>query len=71
MLSVVLCCVRVYRSYAEVVADYESGALFPGDLKSSLAAALNAMIEPVRQHFQCDPTAKALLDQVRSFKVTR
>ena len=60
-----------YSSYADVEADYVSGALHPGDMKPALAAALNELIEPVRKHFKEDAKAKALLKRVRSFKVTR
>ena len=62
---------RVYTSYEELAADYASGALHPGDLKPALAAALNAILQPVRDHFENDAEAKALLKQVKSFKVTR
>ena len=60
-----------YDSYAAVEADFVSGALHPGDLKPALAAALNALIEPVRKHFKEDAKAKALLKRVKAFKVTR
>jgi tyrosyl-tRNA synthetase len=62
---------RAYTSYDEVVKDYEAGLLHPGDLKPALAKAINAMIQPVREHFQKDPHAKELLKKVKSFKVTR
>lgn len=62
---------RAYESYAELAADYASGALHPSDLKPALAAALNAILQPVRDHFESDAEAKALLKQVRGFKVTR
>jgi tyrosyl-tRNA synthetase len=52
-------------------ADYKSEALHPGDLKPAVAKALNEIIEPVRQHFKNDPDAKKLLEQVRSYKITR
>jgi tyrosyl-tRNA synthetase len=41
------------------------------DLKPSLSRALNAILEPVRQHFANNKEAAALLKQVRSYKVTR
>jgi tyrosyl-tRNA synthetase len=62
---------RAYETYAELVADYASGALHPSDLKPALAAALNAILQPVRDHFESDAGARALLKQVRGFKVTR
>ena len=62
---------KVYKSYEEVENDYKSGALHPGDLKPSLADAINEMIEPVRQHFKNDKRAKKLLAQVKKFRVTK
>jgi tyrosyl-tRNA synthetase len=56
---------------AELEGDYLSGALSPSDLKPSLAAALNAILQPVRDHFENDAEAKQLLHDVRSFKITR
>ena len=57
---------REYTSYEEVVEDYGRGALHPGDLKPALAKALNAILQPVRDHFAADERAKKLLAQVRS-----
>ncbi|PRP78466.1 hypothetical protein PROFUN_13643 [Planoprotostelium fungivorum] len=62
---------KSYTSYEEVASDFESGALHPGDLKPAVAAAINEIIRPVREHFQNDPVAKKLLDQVKKFKVTK
>ena len=50
---------------------YLSGAIHPGDLKASLAAVINQMIEPVRKHFREDPFASQLLAEIRSYKVTK
>eukprot|EP01117_Protostelium_nocturnum_P006420 TRINITY_DN2313_c0_g4_i1.p1 TRINITY_DN2313_c0_g4~~TRINITY_DN2313_c0_g4_i1.p1 ORF type:complete len:397 (-),score=152.03 TRINITY_DN2313_c0_g4_i1:54-1244(-) len=60
-----------YKSYEEVVADFESGALHPGDLKTALAKSINEMIRPVREHFTNDENAKKLLAKVKQFKVTK
>ncbi|WPT12903.1 Tyrosine--tRNA ligase 1, cytoplasmic [Picochlorum sp. SENEW3] len=62
---------KVYTDYDELVKDYTSGALHPGDLKPALAKALNRILQPVRDHFENDPQAKALLKQVKSYKVTK
>jgi tyrosyl-tRNA synthetase len=62
---------RAYLTYEEVAADYASGALHPGDLKAALVVALNAILQPVRDHFENSAEAKALLKQVKSFKVTK
>jgi hypothetical protein len=60
-----------YASYEAFESAYTSGAIGADDLKASLGASINAMLEPVRQHFQNDARAKAILEEVRSFKVTR
>ncbi len=56
---------REYTAYEEVAADYRSGALHPGDLKPALARALNAILQPVRDHFAGDERARKLLAQAR------
>uniref|UniRef100_A0A383WM67 tyrosine--tRNA ligase n=1 Tax=Tetradesmus obliquus TaxID=3088 RepID=A0A383WM67_TETOB len=60
---------KTYTDMAELKADYTSGALHPADLKPSLSKSLNAILEPVRQHFANNKEAAALLKQVCSYKV--
>ena len=62
---------REYKDVEELAEDYKTGALHPKDLKDALAAALNSILEPVRQHFEQDANAKALLKKVRSYATTR
>mmetsp|Transcript_5287 Transcript_5287/g.15169 ORF Transcript_5287/g.15169 Transcript_5287/m.15169 type:complete len:418 (+) Transcript_5287:140-1393(+) len=62
---------QTYSSYAELEADYASGALHPGDLKPALTEAINVILQPVRDHFEKDERAKAILKKVKSFKVTK
>ena len=50
--------------------SYISGKLFPSDLKPAVTAALNKILEPVRQHF-ASGEPKKLLEKVKSFKVTK
>ena len=38
---------RDYATAAELVTDYASGALHPGDVKPALAKALNSILQPV------------------------
>ena len=64
-------CSSVYENYEKLESDFKEGNLHPGDLKPALAEALNALIEPVRQHFKDDANAKKLLHEVRQFTVTR
>lgn len=52
---------KTYMSYEELVADFTSGALHPGDLKPAVAEAINKLLQPVREHFENDPYARNLL----------
>src|SRR5689334_21121809 len=52
---------KTYSDYDEVAADFTNGSLHPADLKPALAKSINAMIEPVRQHFDTEANAKKLL----------
>jgi tyrosyl-tRNA synthetase len=51
-------------------ADFISGRVHPSDLKPAVAAAINHIIEPVRAHFSSG-AAKALLDKIKKFQITR
>jgi tyrosyl-tRNA synthetase len=57
-------------SYAELEELFAAGKLHPMDLKSGTAAAINELLEPVRKHFSKGKPAE-LLEQVRSFQITR
>lgn len=60
-----------FEDYASFEAAYAADQLHPKDVKTTLAKILNAMIQPVRDHFENNPEAKELLKKVRSFAVTR
>eukprot|EP00195_Chlamydomonas_chlamydogama_P008917 CAMPEP_0202899462 /NCGR_PEP_ID=MMETSP1392-20130828/7688_1 /ASSEMBLY_ACC=CAM_ASM_000868 /TAXON_ID=225041 /ORGANISM="Chlamydomonas chlamydogama, Strain SAG 11-48b" /LENGTH=385 /DNA_ID=CAMNT_0049585645 /DNA_START=282 /DNA_END=1439 /DNA_ORIENTATION=- len=62
---------KAYSSIEELVADYTSGALHPADLKPALSKALNAILQPVRDHFENNAEAKELLKKVKSYKITK
>eukprot|EP00850_Spirogloea_muscicola_P009363 SM000052S17755 [mRNA] locus=s52:535905:538706:+ [translate_table: standard] len=62
---------KEYTTFEEVSSDYLSAELHPQDLKIALAKGLNAILQPVRNHFKNDPEAKKLLMQVKAYKVTR
>lgn len=62
---------KTFKSYEELVADYEEGNLHPGDLKPSLAKAINEILQPVRNHFNDNADAKDLLKRVKGYRVTR
>ena len=51
---------KTYSKYADVVADYASGELFPLDLKNSLAEWLIKKLEPARKHFEIAENKAAL-----------
>jgi tyrosyl-tRNA synthetase len=59
-----------YLRYEDLEADFISGKLHPKDLKPAVAGAINRILEPVRRHFESGE-AKALLDKVKKFKVTK
>ena len=58
---------KSYTNYDDVREDFLSGAIHPSDLKPALAAAVNVMLEPVRQHFANDPTAKELRGKMMQY----
>jgi tyrosyl-tRNA synthetase len=61
----------VYTTIEELHSDYTEGLLHPGDLKPALAKALNKILQPVRDHFKNNATARDLLKTVKGYKVTR
>ncbi|EFA81595.1 tyrosine-tRNA ligase [Heterostelium album PN500] len=62
---------KTYTKYADLEADYASGALHPSDLKPAVALALNKILQPVRDHFVNNKEAAQLLKTVKSYSVTR
>ncbi|CAN1262995.1 Tyrosine--tRNA ligase 1, cytoplasmic [Linum perenne] len=56
---------KTFTNFEELVADYEIGALHPGDLKPALSKALNKILQPVRNHFTNNARAKDLLKRVK------
>ncbi|KAM5572454.1 hypothetical protein ABKV19_012487 [Rosa sericea] len=62
---------RTFTKFEELSAAYAKGEVHPGDLKPSLAKALNRILEPVRSHFKNDKAAKQLLQSVKNYRVTR
>jgi len=62
---------KTYTSPEDVITGYKSGAIHPSELKPALTDAINAILEPVRKHFETDPKAKELLAKVKSFQTTR
>ncbi|KAJ3704214.1 hypothetical protein LUZ61_007919 [Rhynchospora tenuis] len=62
---------KVFTTMEELIADYESGSLHPGDVKPALAKAINQILQPVRDHFKNNPAARDLLKTVKAYRVTR
>lgn len=59
---------QTFDDYNTVKDDFLKGDITPDQLKRGLIEALNKLLQPVRDHFTNDETAKGLLDQVREFK---
>ena len=59
-----------FTSYPELEAAFVAGSLHPMDLKTAVARDLDALISPVRRHFESG-SGKKLLDEIRQFEVTR
>ncbi|RNF04261.1 putative tyrosyl-tRNA synthetase [Trypanosoma rangeli] len=57
-----------YKTYEELEEAFVDGAITEASLKDTLAVELNALLEPVRQHFAHDPHAAELLEKVKSFR---
>ncbi|KAM0838296.1 hypothetical protein ACQ4PT_061075 [Festuca glaucescens] len=56
---------RTYVTMEELLADYISGALHPGDVKPALAKAINQILQPVRDHFKKNSDAKVLCNAAK------
>jgi tyrosyl-tRNA synthetase len=61
----------VFKTFKELEKSFAEKKVHPMDLKATLSKLLNQLIEPVRKHFEENTEAKKLLEQVRSFQVTR
>lgn len=59
------------KSYKELEEKFVAKEIHPMDLKNAVADALDKLIQPVRDHFEKNSEAKALLEKVRSYAVTR
>lgn len=60
-----------FKTYADLEKTFSEKKVHPMDLKMTLSKLLDQLIEPVRRHFQENEEAKKLLEQVRSFQITR
>jgi tyrosyl-tRNA synthetase len=62
-----------FGSYEELEEAYKKGgdSLHPADLKKAVIKYINRILQPVRDHFETDSDAKKLLEEVKSFQITR
>ena len=59
-----------FNDYNDVKAAFLKGDITPDQLKKGLINSLNQLLQPVRDHFTNNETAKRLLEQVQEFKRT-
>ena len=60
-----------YQSYSALESDYLAGKIHPMDLKTTAAANINTLLDPVRKHFEKNSKAKKLLEFIDTQTVTR
>jgi tyrosyl-tRNA synthetase len=60
-----------FNNYLELVDSYAKGGLHPADLKSFVTEELEKRIKPIREYFEKNQKAKALYDEVKSYRITR
>jgi tyrosyl-tRNA synthetase len=61
----------ILKTYDDLERVFLSKELHPMDLKTCVSKYINDLLQPVREHFEKDPDAKKLKEQVESFKVTK
>lgn len=62
---------KLYTHWEDVLQDFKSGTLWPGDLKNALTKALNELLDPVRQHFKDNSEAKQLLTTIKQYQADK
>jgi len=60
-----------FSSYEELTKVFAEKQLHPQDLKVTVVKLLDQLLAPVRKHFEENAEAKALLEQVKTFQVTK
>lgn len=60
-----------FKTYDELEKIFANKQLHPQDLKQTVIVYLDKLLQPVRNHFENNTKAKALLSQVKSFQITR
>jgi tyrosyl-tRNA synthetase len=59
------------NSYEQLEQKFANKEIHPMDLKQTVVKKLDELLTPVRKHFEENAEAKALLEKVKSFTVTR
>jgi len=60
-----------FHKYQDFEDAYSRGLIAPGDVKINLIRYIDDLIRPVREHFEKDPEAKALLEKVKVYRITK
>jgi len=58
----------IFKSYNDLENSFKNGDIHPIELKKTLSASINQLLDPVRKHFQDDKFAKELLEQVKELR---
>jgi len=59
---------KSYGSFPDVKEAFVSGVISESQLKDTLIEEVNALLEPVRKHFETDKNAKELLSKITQWK---
>ena len=59
------------KTYSELENLFAQKQIHPQDLKLSVIKSLDQLLQPVRKHFNENQVAKELLEQVKSYQITR
>ena len=61
----------ILNSFQDLEIKFVNKEIHPMDLKNTVVILLDKLLQPVRKHFEENTEAKKLLEQVKSFQVTR
>jgi len=61
----------ILNSFQDLETKFANKEIHPQDLKQAVVKYLDQLLQPVRKHFEENKEAKALLEKVKSFQVTR
>jgi tyrosyl-tRNA synthetase len=57
-----------YCSFENLANEFAALKVLPKDLKTSVASAINELIQPVREHFEKDSYARRLLANIKQWQ---